>query len=178
MNGAGSFVAQDAVLQVSKDACASAERQYEDYYKTFTALDTKAQTAGTVGGVVMAAVVAFINAPRLSPTIPKALILATTALALLTVILSLCVSWVRSTAVPYAAEEQIAEAEDLASLAGEQITADHVLRYYRGRLEYLSAALSDIDSGVRAKGGLLLAAQLSLAATLVVLMVLFFKIVS
>jgi hypothetical protein len=178
-------VGKDAVLQVVEDACHSAEQQYDDYYKAFIGLDGKAQSAGTVAGVVMGAVVAFVNAPRLDAFLcshkslaGRLLILAPAGLALITVIMALSVLWVRNTAVPHAAGEQMDEAEELANLPDDEVSTEQVVRYFRGRFTHLREALKDIDAAVSAKGWRLLAAQIALAATLVSLLLLFFKIVS
>ena len=53
-------------MSSGEHACDSSAKQYEDLHKTFVALDAKAQTTATASGVVLAAVVAFVNAGKLT----------------------------------------------------------------------------------------------------------------
>ena len=55
----------ETLIAVAQTACDNASKQYDDYYKTFVALDAKAQSTATIGGVVIAAVVAFVDAGKL-----------------------------------------------------------------------------------------------------------------
>jgi hypothetical protein len=179
-----STVGKDALLEVLRDACESAGAQYDDYYKSFIGLEGKAQVAGTVGYVVMGAVAAFVNAshptgflPTDTPCVREMVTFGPAALALITVILSLSVLWVRSTVIPYAALEQIEEVEDLAKLPDDSVSAERIANYYRGRLQHLRDALNDIQKAVETKGSRLLVTQISLLVTLSSLLVLFYKVI-
>ena len=174
----------EALISIAETACDSAAKQYDDYYKSFAALDGKAQSTATVGGVVLAAVVAFMNAGRLSPLLSNAgdcgylLVLSPAIGALLAVVMSFVASKVMDITVPFAADDQIKEAEDLARLPPEELSREHLLGYQRARLNHWKEALSDISSGVRKKATLVFWAQMLLVLTLFLLLTLFIALVS
>jgi hypothetical protein len=110
----------EVLISIAQTACDSAAKHYDDYYKSFAALDGKAQSTATVSGVVLATVVAFMNAGRLSPLLSTKgscgyiLVLSPAIGALLAVVISFAASKVMDITVPFAAADQIREAEDLA----------------------------------------------------------------
>jgi hypothetical protein len=172
------------LVRIAEDACRSATAQYDDYYRSFVGLDGKAQAAGTVAGVVVGALVAFVNATRLSQLLSRegsgclhALLFASTLGALATVILSVLAMRVRDAVMPFAAEDQIAEAEDLAALSEATIPPDRVFRYYGGRLNHSKVALQDMSDHIESKARWVLATQIALSFTLASLLVLFLLIV-
>jgi hypothetical protein len=173
----------DALISIAQNACDNAAKHYDDYYKSFAALDGKAQSTATVSGVVLAAVVAFMNAGRLSPLLSTkgdcgyVLVLSPAIGALLAVVVSFAASKVMDITVPFAAADQIKEAEDLARLPPNELSREHILGYQHARLSHWKDALSDIDSGVRKKARLVLWAQVLLVLTLFSLLTLFIALV-
>jgi hypothetical protein len=171
------------LLTIAKDACKSAEAQYDDYYRSFVGLDGKAQAAGTVAGVVLAALFAFVNAshsaaiPLPAPRGLHILLFGSSVGALLTVIISIIAMRVRDAVTPFAATEQITEAEDLADLPASEISSDRILLYYRGRLTHLKMALGDMSRHITIKGRWALTAQIVLISTLALLLALFLVII-
>jgi hypothetical protein len=106
-----------------ESACDCAAKHYDDYYKSFAALDGKAQYTATISGFVLASIAGFINAGRLHPLLSTggraygyALVIAPPTLALLSVVLSLVATKVQDVAIPFDSLEQIREAEHLAKL--------------------------------------------------------------
>ena len=173
----------EALISIAEAACDSAAKQYDDYYKTFTGLDAKAQSTATASGVVLAAVVAFMNAGRLSPLLSStgrcgySLVLSPAIGALLAVIMSFVASKVMEITVPFAADDQIKEAEDLAALPPEELSREHLLGFQRARLNHWKGALSDIGAGVGKKATLVFWAQMLLVLTLCSLLALFIALV-
>jgi len=172
------------LIEVMRDVCTSAAAQYDDYYKSFVGLDGKAQSAATVAGVSIGAVVAFIDASRLNALIIRngvwwhyMIALLPAATALITVILSLVAMCVRGTVVQFSAMEQIDEAEDLAKLAGDEVSVERVLGYYGGRLNHCKGALKNIAAHVESKGRWVIAAQVGLVISLTSLLLLFIVVV-
>jgi hypothetical protein len=173
----------DALISIAQTACDSAAKHYDDYYKSFAALDGKAQSTATVSGVVLAAVVAFMNAGQLRPLLLGRgscgyfLVLSPAIGALLAVLVSFAASKVMDITVPFAAADQIKEAEDLAGLSQDELSREHLLSFHRARLNHWKDALADIDSGVRKKAVLVLWAQILLVVTLFFLLSLFIALV-
>jgi uncharacterized membrane protein len=171
------------LLTIAKDACKSAEAQYDDYYRSFVGLDGKAQAAGTVAGVVLAALFAYVNASHSvsisnPPPIASHILLIGCAVgALLTVVVSVISMRVRDAVMPFAATEQITEAEDLAALPAAEISSERVLRYYRGRLNHSKLALGDMSKHISIKGRWTLGTQIILIVTLAILLALFLVII-
>jgi hypothetical protein len=173
----------EALISIAQAACDSAAKHYDDYYRSFAALDGKAQSTATVSGVVLAAVVAFMNAGRLTPLLSTwggcgyFLVLSPAIGALLAVVMSFLASRVMDITVPFAAADQIKEAEDLARLPPNELSREHLLGYQHARLSHWKEALSDIDSGVRKKARLVFWAQILLVLTLLSLLTLFIALV-
>jgi hypothetical protein len=84
---------------------------------------------------------------------------------------------VRDAVVPFAAEEQILEVEELAMLQDDSLSADRVFRYYRGRLNHWKTALEDMGGHIDSKGRWVFATQTAIAVTLALLLTLFLFIV-
>jgi len=79
--------------------------------------------------------------------------------------------------VPFAADDQIKEAEDLAALPPEELSREHLLGFQRARLNHWKGALSDIGAGVGKKATLVFWAQMLLVLTLCSLLALFIALV-
>ncbi|RZU40348.1 hypothetical protein [Edaphobacter modestus] len=165
-------------LGVSTNACDSAAKQYEDYYKGFAALDTKSQSTATISGLVLAAVAAFVKDGRI-PVLVSArhwwilLIVAPPVTALFSVIFALTGAKVTEVVVPFDAAEQIREAKDLAELDCEEFSLAHVLNYYNSRLDHWNNALASIESCVIDKAKWVLNAQITMIASLALLLALY-----
>ena len=174
----------EILISVAETACDNAAKHYDDYYKTFAALDGKAQAAATVSGILLASVVAFVNAGRLSTLLSSVgtwgylLVLSPAVGALVTVIVSFVAAKVMKVAVPFSAPDQLKEVGDLADLPPEELSKDYLLDYYRDRLTHWKAALADIAAGVERKARLVLWTQALLVLTVVLLLILVFAMVA
>jgi len=75
--------------------------------------------------------------------------------------------------VPFAAQDQIKEAEELTGLSADEMSQEHVLAYYAARLKHWNKALGDIAGGLKKKARLLHSAQWVLVITLLLVLILF-----
>jgi len=160
------------------DACDAAAKHYEDYWNAFANLDSKAVAVATIGGIVLAAVVAFLKdgqAPSFTrgSCLLMALILAPPLFALTAVIVSMFGAKVTEVVEPFDAPERMREAKDLAELSCDEFSGQHVVDYYRAQLDHWSKAIGDIRKVVAAKANRVLIAQVALIAALVFLVALF-----
>lgn len=161
------------------NACEAASKQYEDYYKSFAALDGKAQSTSTISGFLLASVVAFVNAGRLHSLLSSGctcnylLALLPPLLALSAVIVSIIGAKVRDVVIPFNFEEQIAEAEELLEIPREEFSGQHLLDYQRARISHWKEAIKDIDRAVSAKSAWVVRGQWLMVLALAFLLVLF-----
>jgi hypothetical protein len=165
-------------VQVSTNACDNAAKQYDDFYKSFAALDGKSQSAATVSGLVLAAVAAFVKDGRIPVLMSCSrwwvlLILAPPVSALISVIYALVGAKVTEVVVPFDSPEQIREAKDLAQLDCNEFSQSHVLNYYNARLEHWIGALESIATAVSRKATWVLRSQIAMLASLAFLLVLY-----
>ncbi|UWZ82966.1 hypothetical protein [Occallatibacter riparius] len=160
------------------DACEGAAKHYEDYANAFVNIDTKAAAITTVGGIVLAAVVAFLKDGQ----VPEAargnclyvtLIIASPVLALIAIIFSLFGARVTEVVEPFDAPERIREARNLADLDCNEFSQQHIIDYYRAQSDHWSNAIRDIREVVRLKANRVLWAQYFLIAALSVLVIIF-----
>ena len=165
-------------VAVALNACDNAAKHYDDYYKSFTALDGKAQATAAVSGLVLAAIAAFAKDGRSSVLVSSAycwiiVVLGAPAAALASVIICLVGARVTEVVVPFDSPEQIREAKNLADLGCDEFTQEHVLDYYRARLEHWITALGSIELVVKRKARWILRAQIAMIASLVLLLILY-----
>jgi hypothetical protein len=168
-------------VAVATSACENACQQYDDYYKSFSGLDGKAQATATVSGVALAAIAAFLQGGQVASLLHAGCwhslaVLAPPSLALMSVILSLIGSKVTDVVVPFDSAERIQEAKDLAELDCSEFSQQHVLDYYRAQLEHWILALQSIDSAVETKARWILWGQISMICSLIGLVVLYILI--
>jgi hypothetical protein len=161
------------------DACEVAARHYEDYWNAFANLDAKALGVATIGGIVLAAVVAFLKDGR-APAFAQGncllmlLILAPPVFALAAIISSLFGAKVTEVVEPFDAPERMREARDLAGLDCDEFSTKHIVDYYRDQLNHWSKAIADIKAVVATKGKRVFLGQAFLIAALSSLVVVFF----
>ncbi len=165
------------------DSCDSAAKQYDDYYKSFVGLDSKAQSIATVASIVLASVVAFVNAGQVK-TILKCLggwgyliILIPPILALGSVILSIVALWVAEVAIPFHALDQMKESADLSRLSSSEFSYEHIQSYYLTRHKQWEESLNDIEKKVSRKGCAVFWGQFFMIVTLLSLLIMFIIIV-
>lgn len=166
-------------LQAAADkACSNAAGNYEDFYKTFVAIDAKAQGAATIAGMVLAGTFAVLK-PDLARDVVQScgssvgllVITLPGVLALITVFLALRTIWVRRVTQPYAATLELAEVLDLAQQRPFEQTKERFFKLRLTRLHHWSGAVADIESVVEKKARWLLGTQAVLFVTLLVLIV-------
>jgi hypothetical protein len=165
-------------VAVALNACDNAAKHYDDYYKSFTALDGKAQATAAVSGLVLAAIAAFAKDGRVPLIVSSAhvgivVVLGAPVAALASVIICLFGARVTEVVVPFDSPEQIREAKNLADLGCEEFSQEHVLDYYRARLEHWITALESIESVLKRKASWTLGGQIAMIAALVFLLVLY-----
>lgn len=172
-----------ALVALSVAACDSAAKQYDDYGKTFVALDNKAQNAATVSGVILAAIVAFTSAGKLAELVSigtwwsKLLMLIPLIGALTTIAVSFFASRLMELKVPFASQDQIDEVQNLARLPAEELSHAHVLAYHAERLSHWKSALKSISDGLARKARWVHIAQWALFSTLFFVLLLFIALV-
>jgi hypothetical protein len=160
------------------DACEVAARHYEDYWNAFANLDAKALGVATIGGIALAAVVAFLKDGR-APEFAQGncllmlLILAPPVLALTAIIFSLFGAKVTEVVEPFDAPERMREARALSEIDCGEFSPQHIVDYYRAQLDHWSNAISDIKDVVATKGKRVFLGQAFLIAALSSLVVVF-----
>jgi hypothetical protein len=169
------------LCEILRGACDDAAKQYEDYARTFSGLDSKAQSAATSAGVFLAAVVAFIKPEHVAAlgartgAYAQLVLLLPGLAALATVVLALLAMRVVEVPVPFDAPSQIKEAEDLRRSGVGELRQEDVLDYFRARLAYWTDSLNGLEKTVGRKARWVLGAQVGLAiAVLALLMLLVF----
>ena len=154
-SASGGRQAEDSCLRdkiaVVVNACEIAAKHYDDYYRSFVALDGKAQNSTTVSGLVIAATALFVKDGRIPAfaagnVLLKILCLLPAILALASVLIGQLGSRIVDVVVPFDAPEQIAEARGLAKIDCGQFTQEHILDFYRARLRHWEEALTDVHS--------------------------------
>ncbi|MGA7242188.1 MAG: hypothetical protein WBX19_03345 [Terracidiphilus sp.] len=164
-------------------ACENAAKQYEDYFRTFTSIDSKGQATATISALVLAAAAAFLKDEHVATLIRAGLwtllvVVMPPVLSLISLIVALIGSKVTEAVIPFDSPEQIREARDLTELSNDEFTDEHVLKYYLGRLEHWIGAINSIDGVVRKKANWVLAAQLIMILALLSLLLLYFVILA
>jgi hypothetical protein len=162
----------DILITASVTACDNAARQYDDYGKTFSALDTKAQAVVTMGGVILAAIVTLTNSGRLGN-----LVAASSGLVITLGVLTICLtiacmalgfyaSRVMPVSVPFAAHDQIQEVDDLLQLPAEEVSKEKLLGFHAARMKHWKVSLRNIAHAVERKAFLVRCAQWGIVGTL------------
>jgi hypothetical protein len=160
------------------DACDSAAKHYEDFAAAFANLDTKASAVATIGGIVLAGVVAFLKDGSVPAAAAKhvlflMLIVAAPLLALAAIGLSLLGAKVTEVSEPFDAPARMREAQDLSDLDCDEFSLQHIVNYYRAQLDHWHQAIDDIRAVVSTKANRVLWSQLTLMAALASLVALF-----
>lgn len=171
---------QDKVA-VAASACENASKQYDDYYKSFSGIDGKAQATSTVSGLALAAIAAFLQNGQVASLLHagcwhRLAVWAPPSLALASVILSLIGSMITDVVTPFNSSERIREAKDMAELPCSEFSQQHVLDYYRSQLEDWISALKSIDSAVESKARWVLSGQVAMIFAFISLLILYMLI--
>ena len=164
-------------IALASGASQSGANQYDDYYKSFTALDGKAQATASTSSLVLAAIAAFLKDGRIphlyNGTWWTIAVLISPISALISVIVSLCGARVIDIVVPYDADAQIKEARDLSALPCDEFSQEHVLNYHRARLSHWSDALASIKVAVERKAKWVWCGQAAMILALVFLLIVY-----
>lgn len=162
----------DILITASVAACDNAAKQYDDYGKTFGALDTKAQAVVTMGGVILAAIVTLTNSGRLGGLMAAssgpviALGVLTICMTLACMALGFYASRVMPVSVPFAAHDQLQEVDDLLQLPAAEVSKEKLLGYHAARMKHWKVSLKNIAQAVERKAALVRVAQWGIVATL------------
>lgn len=163
--------ATQLLIELVRDARSTASAQYDDYYKAFVGLDSKAIAAGTIGGVLFGVIVALFHKSRLVGVVStgavwhELLLFCAPLGAVLTIILSVFVVRVRDAALATSAESQIAEISDLCAIDRSNLSLEHILDFYLASLSHFDESLCDLGQHVQSKGSILRWAHWSLVVT-------------
>jgi hypothetical protein len=168
-------------ISVAINACDSAAKHYDSYYRGFMALDAKGQGTVTVSGLILAAMAAFLKDGRVPVLVSSSrwwilLILAAPAAALVAAIISLFGTRLVDVVVPFDASAQIHEAKILAALDCTEFSQRHILDYYLERLTHWNRALDSIESAISRKARRVSLAQKMMLVGLLTLLLLFIVI--
>lgn len=176
---------EEVLQKVAEAATDSASKQYDDYTKTFVALDSKALAAGTGGGVLLGVIVALANSGKLGKLLEsgEGWIVWASFLPILAAVLGMVLgvlgAKVKNVNVPFDAVQQIKEFDGLlrvdkaAQTRNVNETQDgrvsHVdlLGFHVQRHNQWALSLASMDKAVKSKGRYVLAAQWCLLAATV-----------
>ncbi|UWZ81829.1 hypothetical protein [Occallatibacter riparius] len=170
-------------VSVAISACDAAAKEYDDYYKSFSGIDAKAQGTATVGGIVLAAVASFFKdgyvvALMKAGGLKVLVVVLPPALSLVAVILSAVALRVKDIIVPFESVNQMREATDLSKLSSEEFSDEHVITFYLRRNRRWRDALESIHGALQTKANWTLAAQCVLITALFALLVLYLLVLN
>jgi len=140
-------------------------REYEDLGKAFAGLDSKAQAAAAVAGVMTAALLtvtardSYRHAVRLFGLSILVPIFGALVLLLLSILASILTMRVRSVPPPYNSEGVAASLEDLAGLSAEELTEEAFQNHYRDIMKAWKKTLEDTRPVIEEKAEWLQRAQ-------------------
>jgi hypothetical protein len=165
-------------IKVVASACDSAAKHYDDYARTFVALDAKAQGTATTSGIVLAALATFFKDGDVSGLVRAnhcwlLLVLAVPITALSAIVTSLWGARITEVVMPFDAPEQIADAEVVLGVDNENFTQNHVATFYQRRLEHWKEAFDSIATVMDLKAKKISIGQGFMFASLVLLIVIF-----
>jgi hypothetical protein len=153
-------------IEIAKAACDDASKQFDDYQKTFSALDGKAQNCATVSSLVVASFIAFIKPetihalsagyPKLSPWLLPLI----GAVAIAPVFIAIATQRVMSVPTPFGALSQIREARHVSLFGSDEITDATVLDFYRNRLQFWKGGIEGLRTKVDSKATFVFVAQI------------------
>jgi hypothetical protein len=155
----------DILQKVAEAATESAGKQYDDYSKTFVALDAKAQAATTLGGVLLGAIIALANAGKLGELLRGSLyaqlfVTAPIIGSMVAMVLGVQASRVASVSVPFDAERQIQEFDELMGLGDDEaVGQSELIGFHTQRHKQWKVSLKSIATAIATKGDLVRAAQ-------------------
>ena len=170
-----------SLLEAARD---NAAKQYDDLFRTFVALDSKAQSTATIAGVQVAAVLAFLGKSSVDKLTTQygsgIFVLAIGTPLLLVAVVGACV-WAMKVAVvpePFGSPQEIEALKSLVALPEGEFTAEtqltHLsehLDHWRECVEKMAAATGEKGSHVRACQYLMLAG-LAASVSLFILLIL------
>lgn len=166
----------EILVALAESVCDSYAKQYEDYSKTFVALDAKAQATATIGGVLLATIVALANAGKLASllkcgSVSGVLLALSPALAAFVAIcIALFASRARPVSAPYDAARQHKEFEDYMRLRAE-VDQETLLSFHAGRLNHWKTCLESVAKAVNEKGDQVARAQIAMVIAAVLTLV-------
>jgi hypothetical protein len=168
----------DEKITILASACDSAAKHYDDYAKSFVALDAKAQGAATISGIILAAFAAFFKDGDVAALAKTNhwwlfLILPVPITALTTVALSIWGAWIAEVTVPFDAPGQIADAETVLAVDDEAFSKNHVVTFYQKRLNHWKEAFESIVPVIGRKALRIQIGQGFMLTSLLLLLVLF-----
>ena len=141
-------------VSVAINACEIAAREYEDYYKSFSGIDAKAQGTATVSGIVLAAVASFLKDQYVADLMKagcwKSLaVMLPPTFSLMAVILSVIALRVKSIVVLFKSANQMREASELPRLPSTELSDEHLVNFYLARNRHWQDALESIHKAVQ-----------------------------
>jgi uncharacterized integral membrane protein len=151
------------------DALKTCVDQYSNYSLRYGALDTKAQGTATIGGVLLAAVLAFIpqaaykvvlsfyGRPGVYPAI------GVLSFAVCGIVFAIYSLRVRPGRIPFAGQVVAQGVLDLLALADDERTDDAIERHYTVQLREWVGTLVEMGNTINAKSGALRISQLFIA---------------
>lgn len=175
------------IISLLQNACDVASKQYDDYYKSFAALDAKAQGTATVSGLVLAAMAAFLKDGRI-PVIAKSgvrgfiLILLPPTFALLAVVVSLWAARIMDIVEPFGSTQRTRDAINLSKQDPDLMSNEQVFIYYREQLKDWEKTFdgdgktTGIVEAVNNKGILVHWGQILMVSSLCLLLILFVEV--
>lgn len=154
----------DVIQQLAELVSDNAGKQYDDYSKTFIALDGKAQAAGTSGGVLLGVIVALANAGTLASLLKVSdwfllILLPPVLVAVFAMLKALEAAWIEEVHIPFDFDQQAKEFKDLDTLRNETFTQDDIIDFHRRRHLQWESSLRSIKDVVNRKGPLVRQAQ-------------------
>ena len=164
------------LLGAARENCA---RQYDDFYRTFASLDSKAQAVATLAGVQLAALVIFLREGNLVLLQSRfgdtaAVVLLVTLVVLLVAIAGAVAAMkVTSVPMPYQAAAEVDAVASLVLLQGEEFSDQVVINHLSEHNDAWKAILEGIENATSQKARSVAACQwtllLGLAGTVAVI---------
>jgi hypothetical protein len=154
-----------------------AAREYDDQWKTFTALDAKAQGTAAVGGILIAALVtlsgrdSFIKVIEIAGAVVLVPLMAAIVFVFASLVLSLYSVLVQQMEKPYDTEVLRKYLDDVSALPADQINEELISRFYNEVVDGWQKRVKGMDAVLERKADGLRVAQIFLFAALLIAVV-------
>lgn len=150
------------LFAAARENCA---KHYDDLFRTFMSLDSKAQSTATIAGVQLAAIVAFLQKGQIETLLRSYGAVAgaflMTAVVLLVVVIGACVvaMWVTNVPAPYGADREAEALRSLRQLSPSEFSGETAVNHLAEHLEHWQKLVQEMSEATARKAKRVAACQ-------------------